>query len=178
MGYKQLSQDERYQIYAFLKANFSIRYIAIQLGRSPSTISREIQRNHGLRGYRPKQAQRLAFERASAASSLNTPRIDKHALDIAVSLLKVQWSLQQISARLKKLYEIEISHESIYQYVIKDRKQGGSLYLNVRRKQRKYQRRLGNTNVRGQIKNRISIDERPKRQLTIVHKSGIGKETL
>lgn len=64
MTYHQLTQDERYQIYAFRKADSSIRAIADELGRSPSTISRELQRNVNRRGYRPQMAHRLARQRA------------------------------------------------------------------------------------------------------------------
>jgi IS30 family transposase len=65
-GYTQLAQEERYQIYALMKAGHSQSEIAAVLGRSKSTISRELRRNCGLRGYRPKQAQRLAQERRQA----------------------------------------------------------------------------------------------------------------
>jgi len=63
MSYKQLTQEERYQISALLKAGHNQSKIAMILSRDESTISRELKRNTGLRGYRPKQAQRLAEER-------------------------------------------------------------------------------------------------------------------
>ncbi len=63
MRYTQLTQEERYQIYALLKAGLNQTEIAMILERHKSTISREISRNTGLRGYRPNQAQRLAQER-------------------------------------------------------------------------------------------------------------------
>lgn len=55
MNYKHLSQIERYQIYSLMKANQSITQIADQLGRHKSTISRELGRNEGCRGYRPSK---------------------------------------------------------------------------------------------------------------------------
>ena len=64
--YAQLTQVERYQISALLKAGHNQTEISMILGRHKSTISREIRRNTGLRGYRPKQAQRLAEERRRA----------------------------------------------------------------------------------------------------------------
>ncbi|BBU68670.1 helix-turn-helix domain-containing protein [Fluviibacter phosphoraccumulans] len=56
MNYKHLSQNERYQIYALMKAGHNQLEIAQILGRHRSTISREVDRNSGLKGYRPKQA--------------------------------------------------------------------------------------------------------------------------
>ena len=62
-GYTQLTRDERYQIYALRKAGHSQKEIAEVLRRNPSTISRELGRNKGLKGYRPEQAHRLAQNR-------------------------------------------------------------------------------------------------------------------
>ncbi len=56
MNYKHLSQIERYQIYSLMKARHTVTVIAQLLGRNKSTISRELRRNAGFRGYRPKQA--------------------------------------------------------------------------------------------------------------------------
>jgi len=69
MTYHHLTQEERYQIYAFRRANFSIRQIAEQLGRHPSTICRELRRNIHRKGYRPKMAHHLAGARAQQARS-------------------------------------------------------------------------------------------------------------
>src|SRR5690625_2836681 len=60
MSYTHLTREERYQIWAMLRTEHSVREIACTLDRSPSTISREIRRNSGRRGYRPKQAHDLA----------------------------------------------------------------------------------------------------------------------
>ncbi len=57
MSYKHLSQTERYQIYALMKAGQNLKTIAQILGRHQSTVSREVLRNSGLRGYRPRQAE-------------------------------------------------------------------------------------------------------------------------
>ena len=63
MAYKQLTQEQRYQTQALLKANHNQTQIAMILQCHKSTISREIRRNTGLKGYRPAQAQRLADKR-------------------------------------------------------------------------------------------------------------------
>jgi IS30 family transposase len=64
MNYKHLSQIERYQIYSLMKAQHNITQIARLLGRDKSTISRELRRNAGCRGYRAKQACELACKRS------------------------------------------------------------------------------------------------------------------
>ncbi|MGP9591412.1 helix-turn-helix domain-containing protein, partial [Halomonas sp. AOP42-B2-16] len=63
MSYNQLTENERYQIYILKKAGHSQLAIAEKMERSPSTISRELRRNRGLRGYRPGQAQKLSSAR-------------------------------------------------------------------------------------------------------------------
>jgi IS30 family transposase len=62
--YKHLSREERYQIHSLLKAKQTITEIARSLGRSRSTISRELSRGRGQRGYRAEQACSKASERA------------------------------------------------------------------------------------------------------------------
>jgi len=64
--YTQLTQEERYQIHALMKAGHEQAEVARILGRSPSTISRELRRNKRVKGYRPKQAHRLASNRRAA----------------------------------------------------------------------------------------------------------------
>ena len=69
-SYKQLDILERQRIYFLRKQGFSLRKIAEDLSRSPSTILREVKRNSGGRGYRCAQAQRKARQRGVAASSV------------------------------------------------------------------------------------------------------------
>ena len=72
-GYTQLTRDERYQIYALRKAGHSQKEIAEVLRRNPSTISRELGRNKGLKGYRPEQAHRLAQNRKKERDRTRIP---------------------------------------------------------------------------------------------------------
>jgi len=155
--YTQLTQEERYQIYALMKAEHNQAEIAMILGRHKSTISREIRRNTGLRGYRPQQAQRLTEERRQAKAQLRIP----YSLWQQVKrLLREDWSPEQITLWLKAEYAISISHEWIYQYILQDKADGGDLYHHLRcQKQRR--KRYGSYNRRGQLIDRLSIDERP-----------------
>jgi IS30 family transposase len=157
MSYKQLTQEERYQIHAYLKAGFNQTEIAMELNRHKSTISREIARNTGLRGYRPKQAQRLTLERRQAKP---LPWITDATWSNVRKLLRQDWSPEQISLWLDTEYGVSISHEWIYQYVLQDKKYGGTLYRHLRcQKQRR--KRYGSYSRRGQLIDRVSIDERP-----------------
>jgi len=155
--YTQLTQVERYQIYALNKAEHNQTEIAMILGRDKSTISRELRRNKGLRGYRPQQAQCFTEKRRQAKVQCRLP----HSLWRQVErLLREDWSPEQISLWLKAEYPVSISHEWIYQYILQDKANGGVLYHHLRcKKQRR--KRYGSYNRRGQLIDRISIDERP-----------------
>ena len=157
MRYQQLTHEERYQISVLLKAGLNQTEIAMILKRHKSTISREIARNTGLRGYRPKQAQHLAEERRySKARS----RISHTRWNDVRRLLREDWSPEQISLWFASEKGVSISHEWIYQYILQDKKQGGSLHHHLRC-QKKRRKRYGSYNRRGQLIGRISIDERP-----------------
>lgn len=168
--YKQLTQEQRYQIYALRKAGMSMRNIALDIEVSASTISRELKRNTGLKGYRPKQAQHKTFQRHNEKPKA-VYLTDEIKLLIRQQLCSVQGSPVQISGRLKLLHQLFISHESIYRYLITDRQDGGELYLHLRHKHKKYRKRYGSTDRRGQIIGRVSIDDRPS---IVEEKSRIG----
>lgn len=157
MNYTQLTRNQRYQISALMKAGHSQTEIANILGVHKSTISREIARNTGQRGYRPKQAHNLAIERKQAKV---TRRINDTTWFTVRKLLKEDWSPEQISLWLRDDYGQGVSHESIYQYVLADKHAGGALHKHLRcQKQRR--KRYGIYSRRGQIPNQTSIDERP-----------------
>ena len=99
------------------------------LGRHKGTISRELQRNRGLRGYRPKQAHRLALKRRSAKVR---PRFSGFVWRQVEELIRHDWSPEQISGRLETEQGIRISHEHIYQYIYADKRSGGDLYRHLR----------------------------------------------
>jgi len=157
MRYTQLTQEERYQISALLKAGQDQTEIAMILGRHKSTISREIKRNTGLRGYRPKQAQRLTAERRQSKVKVH---INGDTWLAVEQLINLDWSPEQISLWLKTFCAISISHEWIYQFILQDKAHGGDLHRHLRcQKQRR--KRYGSYNRRGQLIDRVCIDERP-----------------
>ncbi len=156
-NYTQLTREQRYQIYALMKAGLCQTEIAKVVGVHKSTISRERRRNRGLRGYRPKQAHHFAeIRRAKTARA----RISPDTWILVERLLRDDWSPEQISGWLVSEFQITVSHESIYQFILKDKRLGGNLYLHLRCK-KKRRKRYGSTNHRGQLLNRVSIDQRP-----------------
>jgi len=156
-GYTQLTQEQRYQIYALKKAGLNQTEIAVIIGVDKGTISRELRRNAGLKGYRPQQAHTLALSRRE---SKVMPRIDAKTWRLVERLLREEWSPEQINGWLSAQTDDTVSHEWIYQYVLEDKAQGGELYRHLRC-QRQRKKRYGSYNTRGQLTNRTSIDERP-----------------
>ena len=156
-SYIQLTEEQRYQIYAYKKAGYNQSEIARLIGVDKSTVSRELKRNQGLRGYRPKQAHQLAQKRqVDKVSSC----IELVTWDWVKKLLLEDWSPEQISGWLKLEQGLDVSHETIYQYVYRDKREGGDLYRHLRC-QRKRKKRYGSHSTRGLIPDRVSIDERP-----------------
>lgn len=156
--YTQLTQEQRYQIYAFRKAGFSQTAIARELNVDKSTISRELRRNCRERGYRPKQAHHKAQQRRQAKPKAT--RITAQTWHQVETLLRQQWSPEQIAGYLKKHNLASLSHERIDQYIYADKAQGGDLHRHLRC-QKKRRKRYGKHDRRGQIPNRKTIDERP-----------------
>ncbi len=158
MTYQQLTQEQRYQIYALRKAHFNQTQIATEIGVHKATVSREVRRGRGERGYRPQQAQALAAARLGLRAK---PRIQPETWRQVCDLLAQQWSPAQISGRLKLEGQPTVSHERIYQYIYSDKRAGGALHLNLR-SQKQRRKRYGSYSRRGQLPARRSIDERPK----------------
>jgi len=156
-GYTQLTQEERYQIYILKKAGYNRTEIAGMLERDKSTIGRELRRNCGLKGYRPKQAHELAMQRRTAKA---IPRIDSHQWHQIDTLIGQEWSPVQISGRLSMEQGISVSHEWIYQHIYKDKRSGGDLFRFLRC-QKIRRKRYGTHSRRGRIPNQVSIDDRP-----------------
>jgi IS30 family transposase len=158
MSYTQLTCEQRYQIYAMLETGRSQTEIAKKIGCHKSTISRELRRNRGYKGYRPRQAQEKAGSRRYRS---HPPRIAEQTWLLVESLLRQQWSPQQIAGRLQLEGLPTVSHERIYLYIYADKQRGGQLFRHLR-SQKKHRKRYTGRARRGQIPNRISIEQRPE----------------
>ena len=170
MKYQQLTLKKRYQLLALKKLGFKQKEIAKELSVHPSTICRELKRHHDIiRGYSAELAQVKSTQKHKQKKKRNaiTKVIEKYIRE----KLKEDWSPEQISGRLQLDKRISISHETIYQFIYKNKFNGGLLYKMLRHKNKKYHKRSNDYQARGTIIGRVMIDKRPK---IVEKKSRIG----
>ena len=133
--------------------------IAQAIGFSQRTISKELGRNRGERGYLPSQAGRLTAERKSLKRS--RPKVMVNLIrDEVEARLRIKHSPDQISKSLA-LRDLKVSHETIYQHIAADRKADGDLSTNLRINGKHRYRRRNKIGRVGKIPNRVDIIERP-----------------
>jgi len=156
--YKQLTSEQRYTISVLLQNRTKQKEIAKAINVSPSTVSREIRRNSGVRGrYNWETAQANAVQTKRRKPGNHS--ISKDVMEEAKHLLVTeQWSPEQISGVLAKDGKY-ISHETIYRMIRKDKAEGGTLYKHCRHKLKRRARPVGGRRI--SIPNRTSISERP-----------------
>lgn len=155
MNYHHLTGEERYQISILNKAGHLQKEIAELLGRSPATVSRELRRNRGERGYRPKQAQRLACQRCQSSAG-NARKINARDWLAIEAKLREDWSPEQVSGTTGLA-----STEAIYLHVYEDKRAGGDLHAHLRCQKKRRKRYGSGQDWRGRIPNRTPISERP-----------------
>jgi len=163
-----LTLAEREEISRAVVAGHSIRSIATQLGRAPSTISREIKRNGGQECYRASQADQSAWDRG------RRPKTGKLAQNralarIVAGKLQLQWSPEQVAGWLKRTYpddtSRQVSHETIYRSLFIQAR--GALkkelvaHLRRTRVMRRSRHHTMKTDNHGRITDTVSISERP-----------------
>ena len=168
MSYRRVTYQARLVIKTSLRKDLTRAEIADKLGFHKSTVSREIKRNTGCRGYRPKQAEKKAAERE--ASKHFAYKMNPILIDQIVQRLQLKWSPKQISNRLKLEGQPSVSTETIYKFIDEDRCRGGDLWKHLRRSQRRRIKHFPSIERRGKIKNAIPISERPNITLLLVKK--------
>ena len=163
-----LTLAEREEISRSVVAGRSIRSIAILLGRSPSTISREIQRNGGQGGYRAARADQAAWDRARRPKRCKLAQ-NRTLARIVAGRLQLQWSPEQIAGWLKHTYPCDrsfhVSHETIYRTLFIQAR--GALnkellqHLRRTRGMRRSRHHTQKTDHHGRITDTVCISERP-----------------
>ena len=161
MAYRQLSNEERYQIAALRSHGLSSPQIAAVLGRHRCTITREVKRNatpyDG--AYRPN----MAAEMTSARRRRSRRNARYSAADFAAVavLLREQWSPAQIVGRLRREGQSVMSHETMYLRIWAERKSGGTLWRYLRGARKRRRKRYGRYDSRGRLAGKKLITERP-----------------
>jgi IS30 family transposase len=165
---RALSLAEREEISRAVVAGQSMRTIAARLGRAPSTVSREIERNSGRAGYRATLADQAAWDRAHRPKrcKLAENRVLAHTV---TDKLRLQWSPEQIAGWLKHTYPCDesyhVSHETIYRSLFIQAR--GALkrellqHLRRARGMRRSRHHTQKTGTHGRIVDAVSISERP-----------------
>ena len=112
--YHRLTEGDRHQVYALHKAGLRQCAIVEQIGVHKSTICRELHRNKGLRGYRPKQAHRLACSRQA---QISRTRILDGKWTVIEKMIREDWSPEQFNGHLNDNDGRGVSTEWMYQHI-------------------------------------------------------------
>jgi len=156
--YQHFTQAERYEMYEKRTEKIPVAVIAALLEKKTSSVYREIKRNRGQRGYRPKQADAKA--KARQASKPRPVRFTDAIRTQVEQWLRQDYSSEQIVGRANHEGIAMVWHERIYQHIWADKGRGGTLFEHLRHVPKKYRKRYGSNQERGQIPNSVSIDER------------------
>jgi transposase, IS30 family len=161
MAHEHLSRDERYSIAGMLARGHSQAEIARCIGRSPSSISKEIRRNSCAYdgAYRAEKADDRAMARRWR--SRKKSQYSQQEWAEVEALLQVKWSPKQIVGIRHLLGQRPMSYETIYRRVRADRKRGGSLWRQMRCMRKAWRKRKGSPATRGRVLGKRHISERP-----------------
>src|SRR6266568_2438794 len=161
MTYHQITFEERYTLGLLRQRGLAPAAIARMLGHHRSTIGREVQRNRA-RGdgtYRPQLADWYA--RGRRAQSRRNQRFSAAHWARVQTLVRADWSPEQIAGRLRRQGELAISHETIYRYIWADKRAGGALYRHLRGARKQRRKRYGCYDSRGRLAGKRPITARP-----------------
>ena len=158
--YRQITSGERYVIAALRKRKLSLSEIARHMGRSPSTISREIRRNLSTQGrYSPPKADSYAVARRRRSRRNSHFSPDDWVL--VEHLVGLDWSPEQVAGWLALHGLLSISHKTIYLRVWRDKHAGGELWTHMRQATKRRRKRYRSHDSRGRLAGKRHISERP-----------------
>lgn len=158
---KHITKEQRYTISVMKKQGYKQKDIAFTIGKDKSVVSRELNRNCDKRN---KKYDADLAHRKYQLRQRNKPKhicFTEDVKQIVDNLLNKDYSPEQIAGRTKLEGISCVSPERIYQYVWKNKKDGGKLYIHLRHKGRKYRKRGNAKDCRGIIKDRVDIGKRP-----------------
>jgi len=158
MSYHRITEEERKRIAAWRQEKKGIREIARLLGRDASTISRELVRNAGERGYRPKQAHEKAMERALRPGER---RFTEAMREETREKLGRGWTPEAVSCRARMEGREFVCKETLYKWIYAMGRLGDDLWRLLPRGRRRRKRRCPRPDRRGRIVGQVMIDKRP-----------------
>lgn len=164
MSYKQLTSDERVTFSTLRHQGLTMVAIALAMGRHRSTLYRELKRNRCYKidhAYRHSKADRRA--RARRSRSRRNQQYSSMDFLVVRKLLKLKWSPEQIMGHLRRVRKAnrQISHETIYRYIWKDKAKGGSLWKHLRQSPKLRRKRYKAYDSRGRLADKRHITDRP-----------------
>jgi len=161
MTYHQITFAERYTLGLLRQRGLSAAVIARILGRHRSTVGREVRRNGTPRDgcYRPQLADWYARGRRS--HSRRNRRFSVADWERVQTLVREDWSPEQVAGWLKRWGELRISHETIYRHIWADKRAGGTLYRHLRGARKRCRKRYGAYDSRGRLAGKRPITDRP-----------------
>lgn len=156
-----ITQSQRYTICCMLNQGFKQSKIALVIGKDKSVVSRECKRNSDGRSgiYKHDLAQRKYLKRQKEKAK--HIKFSSQIQQDIETLLRIDYSPEQVVGVLSKQGKMTVSVERIYQHIWADKQSSGTLYTHLRRQGRKYRKRGASKDSRGIIKDRISIEQRP-----------------
>lgn len=162
MGYRQITEEERYKIASMRGVGAGPVAIARELGRDRRTISREVLRNRSVHdgAYRAMAACEKA--RARQKRSRRNKRYGPEEFGGVEAMLREDFSPQQVVGRLRLEGVKPMSHETIYVWIWADKKTGGTLWRHLRGAGKQRRKRYGRNDNRGRAAGKKPISERPK----------------
>jgi transposase, IS30 family len=169
MNYTHLSREERYQICLMKRQGHTCTHIALELGRHRSSIARELRRNASRKGYQANAADVMADTRQSQRR--NAKQFTEQHWVVVEALIRQEVSPEQITNRVFVEQGFDISHETIYQRILRDKQAQGDLAKHLRCQKPRRKRYGSGRERRGAIKGRVGIEQRP---VVVDQKSRIG----
>lgn len=163
MTYRQITSEERYTL-SVLRAQEphpTVRQVAAAMGRHPSTIYRELERNSTRHdgAYRPDKAQKYANGRRHRSGRR---RFSLEELQLIEHFIRAeQWSPEQTSGEVTRWGWLKISARTIYRHVRMDQRRGGHLHLQLRHGRKRRRKRYGRPDSRGRLMGKPHISQRP-----------------
>lgn len=159
--YRQITVEERYLLAVLRQLGYPAAAIARVLGRHRSTIGREVRRNraHSDGRYRAQLAEWYA--RGRRAHSRRNRRFAAADWHRVATLVREDWSPEQVAGWLRRWGALAISHETIYRYIWADKQAGGQLFRHLRGAQKRVRKRYGSYDSRGRLAGKRPITARP-----------------